>query len=113
MANLVEWPASEAAPNNHVEEPANGGHVSFNGFALGLVHKGSSMAPNLDRDTARALVDAGYMPLHRYLELFGNDEPCRKESDGALRQESRFARGERHNRQDHDHRHKARTHKAA
>ncbi len=27
--------------------------------------------PDLDRTTARALVEAGYMPLTRYLEMFG------------------------------------------
>ncbi len=26
-----------------------------------------------DRKVARALVDAGYMPLRRYIELFGDD----------------------------------------
>ncbi len=34
--------------------------------------------PGLDRATARALVDAGYMPLSDYVELFGgtrNDTP--------------------------------------
>jgi hypothetical protein len=37
----------------------------------------------LDRATARALVEAGYMPLARYIELFGsdNDEPDKKETD--------------------------------
>jgi hypothetical protein len=29
----------------------------------------------LDRSTARALVDAGYMPLSRYVELFEGAEP--------------------------------------
>ena len=29
----------------------------------------------LDRPTARALVDAGYMPLSRYVELFEGAEP--------------------------------------
>ena len=29
----------------------------------------------LDRPTARALVDAGYMPLSRYVELFEAAEP--------------------------------------
>ncbi len=28
----------------------------------------------LDRDTARALAEAGYMPLQRYIELFGKDD---------------------------------------
>ena len=27
---------------------------------------------DIDRDTARALVDAGYMPLREYIERFGN-----------------------------------------
>jgi hypothetical protein len=27
----------------------------------------------LDRDTARALAEAGYMPLQRYIELFGDE----------------------------------------
>ena len=32
-------------------------------------------AAALDRSTARALVDAGYMPLSRYVELFEGAEP--------------------------------------
>jgi hypothetical protein len=31
-------------------------------------------AAPLDRGTARALADAGYMPLQRYVELFGDEE---------------------------------------
>jgi hypothetical protein len=29
----------------------------------------------LDRTTARALVEAGYMPLAHYIEMFGEDAP--------------------------------------
>ena len=32
-------------------------------------------AAALDRSTVRALVDAGYMPLSRYVELFEGAEP--------------------------------------
>jgi hypothetical protein len=28
---------------------------------------------HLDRDTARALVDAGYMPLREYIDMFAGD----------------------------------------
>jgi hypothetical protein len=36
--------------------------------------KAQPTAPRaLDRDTARALAEAGYMPLQRYIELFGNE----------------------------------------
>jgi hypothetical protein len=35
---------------------------------------------NLDRVTARALVEAGYMPLARYIELFGSTSTPRVDS---------------------------------
>ncbi len=33
------------------------------------------MKAKLTRDSARALVDAGYMPLSHYIEMFGEDGP--------------------------------------
>ena len=30
--------------------------------------------PHIDRKMARALVESGYMPLSRYIEIFGADE---------------------------------------
>ena len=33
------------------------------------------MKAKLTRDSARALVDAGYMPLAHYIEMFGEDAP--------------------------------------
>jgi hypothetical protein len=33
------------------------------------------VAAPLDRDTARAMVDAGYMSLRSYIEQFGFDPP--------------------------------------
>jgi len=34
---------------------------------------GCAETVRLDRDTVRALVDAGFMPLSRYIEMFGAD----------------------------------------
>lgn len=31
------------------------------------------MKQNIDRVTARALVEAGYMPLRHYIEMFGDE----------------------------------------
>ncbi|WP_027549376.1 hypothetical protein [Bradyrhizobium sp. WSM2254] len=33
------------------------------------------MTAKLTRDSARALVEAGYMPLAHYIEMFGEDSP--------------------------------------
>jgi hypothetical protein len=32
----------------------------------------------MDRDMARAYADAGYMPLSRYIELYGSPRPVRR-----------------------------------
>lgn len=40
----------------------------------------------LDRTTARALVEAGYMPLAHYIDMFGDDGPGDREGDGHDRQ---------------------------
>lgn len=40
-------------------------------------------ATQLDRETARALVEAGFMPLRRYTELF--EDEVRKERAGKIR----------------------------
>lgn len=40
-------------------------------------------ATQLDRETARALVEAGFMPLQRYAELF--EEEVRKERAAKIR----------------------------
>lgn len=39
----------------------------------------------LDRTTARALVEAGYMPLAHYIEMFGEDGPGNRKGDGRER----------------------------
>lgn len=31
------------------------------------------MKPSMDRQTASALVDAGYMPLREYVQMFGDE----------------------------------------
>ena len=42
------------------------------------------MAHQIDRTAARALVEAGYMPLSHYVELFGDTVPCGAELPGEL-----------------------------
>lgn len=37
--------------------------------------------PKLDRETARALVDAGYMPMAEYVRLFGPNRSDRSPTD--------------------------------
>lgn len=66
------------------------------------------MAPSLDRETARALVDAGYMPLKRYLEMFGDPELCSDRTAPVRLRHRRFAAP--HGRSD---RRKGKIHKAA
>jgi hypothetical protein len=66
------------------------------------------MAPNLDRETARALVDAGYMPLKRYVELYGYSDLSTDRSD---RRWSPPSRSSAHSGGSQRRKHK--THKAA
>ncbi len=62
------------------------------------------MPSQIDRATAQALVEAGYMPLEHYLELFGDrrrgrkslpgEQPFRLVRSATLRIEVPFARPE-------------------
>lgn len=51
----------------------------------------------IDRDAARALAEAGYMPLHEYVEMFGNEavvEPTPEASpESHLRERRQRIRG--------------------
>jgi len=77
------------------------------------------MAPNLDRETARALVDAGYMPLHRYVELYGSSNLAMDNgpADAVSRDRSDWRRPPQAARSTapggRSHRRKHKTHKAA
>jgi hypothetical protein len=44
--------------------------------------------PQLDRTSARALVDAGYMPLSHYIEMFGPELTLREVASPATAPES-------------------------
>jgi hypothetical protein len=53
----------------------------------GLPRAGNGGSPALDRDLARALVDAGYMPLADYVALYGEDvvpQPVQAEQTGSV-----------------------------
>lgn len=47
--------------------------------------------PHIDRNMARALVDAGYMPLSRYIEIYGADDGA----DGKQQKQYPSSRGQR------------------
>lgn len=49
----------------------------------------------LDRSSARALVDAGYMPLSHYIEMFGSELPLREVASPSTVPESRRERIQR------------------
>jgi hypothetical protein len=49
----------------------------------GLV-RGGTPPPSLDRETARALVEAGYMPLSDYVAIYGAEAEQRREPGWSL-----------------------------
>jgi hypothetical protein len=52
------------------------------------------MTPHLDRETARALVEAGYMPLREYIAAFAPDrERARQPQHHAQRAPRHTSRG--------------------
>jgi hypothetical protein len=74
------WPMVEAAAAGHQHGSARGpSEVDANEHArardaearTGLV-RGGTPPPSLDRETARALTEAGYLPLSDYLALYGD-----------------------------------------
>jgi hypothetical protein len=71
------------------------------------------MAANLDRETARALVDAGYMPLHRYIELYGSSNVAVDPLAGDRSDWRRPQAGRSPAPGGSSHRRKQKTHKAA
>jgi hypothetical protein len=68
-------PASAARPSSAIDEQAHIEALRAETHS-GLIRAGRPQPP-LDRESARALVDAGYMPLADYIAVYGGETDAR------------------------------------
>jgi hypothetical protein len=87
---VARQPGTPREPTSELDEAASRAAIEAEA-RTGLPRAANGGPPAVEREFARALVDAGYMPLADYVALFGAEVPARQEPQYVMSEHFRVA----------------------